>query len=210
MPESIVEWKPRPRNRVFIRLSGGRFFTVPASRTPPLEAGMVLSGSDIEQLSRIDQYARGEEKALRLLALRPRTKHELKKALDGLGLSPAVRDGVLHDLKERGLVDDARFAREYVRNRVELKHLGPHRLRFELGRLGVHESIVDAVLAVEITNASQEASARAIISKKLGPGRPAERDVRRLSAQLQRKGIDYEVINHLMYELLQQVDRGQE
>jgi regulatory protein len=210
MPESIVEWKPRPRNRVFIRLSGGRFFTVPESRTPPLEAGMVLADSDIEQLSRIDQYARGEEKVMRLLALRPRTKHELTKALDTLGLSVTVRDGLLHDLKERGLVNDAKFAREYVRNRVELKHLGPHRLRFELARLGVHESIVDEVLAEEITNAGQEAAARAVIRKKLGTAHPSERDVRRLSAQLRRKGIDYEVINHLMYELLQQVDRDQE
>lgn len=170
---------------------------------------MVMSDTDIEQLSRIDQYARGEEKAMRLLALRPRTKHELTRSLDGMGLPAAIRDGILHDLKERGLVDDAKFAREYVRNRVELKHLGPHRLRFELGRLGVHESIVDEVLATEITGASQEASARAIIRKKLGATRPEERDVRRLSALLQRKGIDYEVINHLMYELLRQVDRGQ-
>jgi regulatory protein len=207
MPESIVEWKPRPRNRVFIKLSGGRFFTIPESRTPPLAAGMVLSDDDIAQLSRVDQYTRGEEKAMRLLAIRPRTKHEIKKALDGIELSAAIRDGVLHDLTERGLIDDRKFTHEYVHNRIEFRQLGPHRLRFELKKLGVHESIVDDVLSQEVTAGGQEAAARQLIRKKLGDGNPTEKDVRRIGGLLRRKGIDYEVINHLLYELLQRVQR---
>lgn len=210
MPESIVEWKPRPRNRVFIRLSGGRFFTIPESRTPPLAAGMVLSDEDVQQLTRIDQYTRGEEKVMRLLAIRPRTKQELTRALDALDVPATIRDGVMHDLQERGLIDDAKFAREYVRNRVELRQMGPHRLRHDLKRLGVASSIVDDTLDREITSSSQETSARDIIRRRLGRSRPTEGDVRRIGAQLRRKGFDYEVINHLMYELLQQVDRGGE
>jgi regulatory protein len=210
MPESIVEWKPRPRNRVFIRLSGGRFFTVPESRTPPLSAGMELSDQDIEQLTRIDEYARGEAKAMRLLSIRPRTKQEISKAFESMGLSRSVRVGIMHDLEARGLIDDAKFAREFVRNRVELRQMGPHRLRFDLKRLGVHESIVDRVLDDEVTESTQETAAREIIRKKLGQRRPTEGDVRRLGAQLRRRGIDYEIINRLMYDLLQRVERRSE
>ena len=201
MPESIVEWKPRPRDRVFIRLSGGRFFIVPQSETLPLK-GAVLSDAEIEQLSRADQYFRGKDKALRLLAIRPRTRHEIKKALDGLRLARPIRNGILLELEEQGLIDDRRFTVQYVQSKSETKHLGPHRLRFDLRKLGVALDIVDAVLASEITGESQEAVVWGIIDKKLGGRRADEGDIRRLSGLLRRKGIDYEVINRVMYELL--------
>ena len=203
MPESIVEWKPRPRNRVFVRLSGGRFFTVPASQIQRLEAGTVLSDEEIEKLSRVDQYFRGQNKALRLLSIRPRSGWEIKKALDDMGLVAPVRDGVLTDLKEKGLVDDVRFARDFVRSQSELRHFGPHRLRFDLQRRGVAAAVIEEALNREITGESQREAAWAIANKRLA-GRPAdEREVRRIGAALRRKGIDYEIINQVMYQLLQ-------
>ena len=54
MSETIIEWKPRPRNRTFIKLSGGRFFTVPEAEGESLEPGTVLQEEDIKRLSRID------------------------------------------------------------------------------------------------------------------------------------------------------------
>ncbi len=204
MPESIVEWKPRPRNRVFIRLSGGRFFTVPASETHPVRTGATLSDEQIETFSRIDQYFRGWEKAERLLAMRPRTRWELGKALDKLDLQPSIRDGVLGELEDRGLVDDARFARDFVRSQVDIRRLGPHRLKFDLKRRGVSATIIDEALTAELDDERQEAAAREIVRKKLGAGKPDEGDIRRLSAMLRRKGIDYAIINRVMYGLLKQ------
>jgi len=204
MPESIVEWKPRSRDRVFIRLSGGRFFTVPIAETQTLENGATLSDEDIEKLSRIDQYVRGKEKAIRLLALRPRSRWEIKSALDGIGLIPAIRDGVLLELEEKGLIDDARFASEFVRNQIELKLMGPHRLRFTLKKRGVSGSIIDDVLSREVTDSGQEAAVWRLVRKKIGERTPDEGDIRRLSGMLRRKGLDYEIINRVMYQLLQQ------
>ena len=39
MTETIVEWKPRPRNTVFIKLSGGRFFTIPVAQGEAFKPG---------------------------------------------------------------------------------------------------------------------------------------------------------------------------
>jgi regulatory protein len=204
MPETVVEWKPRPRNRVFIKLSGGRFFTIPDSETVQLEAGTVLSDEEIEKLARVDQYFRGKEKALRLLSVRPRTRHEIKNALMGLEVVPAIRDGIIGELEENGLIDDARFSREYVRSKIELKGLGPHRLRFELKKLGVRAGIVDDTLQSEFTDEGQEEIAWRVVRGKLRERKPDEKDVRRLSALLRRKGMDYEVINRVTYQLLQE------
>jgi regulatory protein len=202
MSESIVEWKPRPRDRVFIRLSGGRFFTVPQSETLPLESGAVLSDEEIERLSRVDQYFRGREKALRLLAIRFRTRYEIKSALERLNIMDSIRNGILDELKEKGLIDDRRFAHEYVRSRVEIKGLGPHRLKFELEKRGVHPAVVGEVLEAEISGEEQEQVARGLVMKKLAGQKPTESDVRRVAALLRRKGIDYEIVNRLTVELL--------
>ena len=78
----------------------------------------------VTRLDHIDQYFRGKEKALRLLALRARTRHELDTALTGIGVGDAVRGGLLSELEERGLIDDLKFTREYVRVKTEVKLLG--------------------------------------------------------------------------------------
>ncbi len=201
MSESIVEWKPRPRDRVFIKLSGGRFFTVPQSETLPLKSGAVLSNEEIEQLSRVDQYSRGRDKALRLLAIRSRTRFEIKSALDGLNILRTIRDGILDEFGEIGLINDRRFAREYIRSSVASK--GPHRLKFELEKRGVHPAVVGEMLQSEISDDEQEKAARSMVDKKLAGRKPDEKDVRRINALLKRRGIDYEIINRLTMELLE-------
>jgi regulatory protein len=202
MPETIVEIKPRPRDRMLIRLSGGRFFTIPQSEGETLGTGIALRDEDVERLSRIDQYLRGRDKALRLLSIRARSRHELENALAGMEIVAGVRNGILEELRELGLVDDVRFAREYAGVRVERKHVGPHRLRFELGKFGLSSTIVDRVLDESFPSGRQDELAWEIVRKRLGSRKPDERDVRRINDLLKRKGFDYSVINRIAYELL--------
>jgi regulatory protein len=208
MSETIVERKPRPHERVFLRLSGGRFFTVPESEAEILLPGTALAEEDITRLSRIDQYVRGKDKALRMLSIRSRSRYELDNALAGLEIAPEVRAGVLEELREVGLVDDERFAREFVGARVDLKRLGPHRLKFELRKLGVSPAIVDRTLEEAFPTGRQEELAWIAARKKLGTRAPGERDVRRIADFLKRKGFDYGVVNRVAYELLKRSGSG--
>ncbi len=185
-----------------IRLSGGRFFTVPASTAETLQPGTALRDDEIERLSRIDQYVRGKDKALRLLSIRSRSRHELETALAGMQIEPAVTSGILEELRELGLVDDARFAREFTDSRVEIKQLGPHRLKFELRKFGVSPAIVDRVLHETFPSGRQEELAWQIVRKKLGSREPGEKDVRRINDLLKRKGFDFGVASRVAYELL--------
>lgn len=206
MSETVVEWKPRPRNRIFIKLSGGRFFTIPEAEGESLEPGSVLREEDINRLSRIDQYFRGKDKALRLLAIRARSRYEVDNTLSGMEIAPEIRSGILEELCELGLIDDVRFARDYVDSRIEIKHLGPHRLKFELKKFGISGSIIEQAIAEAFHEGRQEELAWKIARKKIGTRKADERDVRRISGLLRRKGLDYEIINHVAYELLRQHD----
>jgi regulatory protein len=207
MPEHIIERKPRPRDRVWIRLSGGRFFAIPEAASASLTVGVELSNEDVERLDRLDQYLRAHDKAMRLLAIRARTRREIEDALRGLGVADAVRAGVVTELEEAGLIDDARFARDFVSVRKEQRRTGPHRLRADLRKLGVGRAVVDRAL-VGFDADEQETLARALVERSLRGGPPDERVVRRVVAMLTRKGYDYAVVNRIAYDLARRIPRA--
>jgi regulatory protein len=203
MPERVVELKSRPRDRVTVTLSGGRFFTIPAERAAAMTPGLELRDDEIDSLDRIDQYFRGAQKVNRLLSLRSRTKYELKTALDQLMVSEPVRDGLLVELVEQGLIDDKRFAMDYVRVKADLRSMGPHRLRADLKKYGVARAIIDETLGGEFDSERQETMARELVERKVAGAAIDERLVRRIAGLLRRKGYDYEIVNRISYELLQ-------
>jgi SOS response regulatory protein OraA/RecX len=204
MPEIIVERKPRPRDQVVIRLSGGRFFAIPQAAAELLAVGQELSDEDVERLDGVAQYIRGRDKAMRMLALRGRSRREIDDALRALGLRDTIRTGIVGELEEKGLIDDARFAREFVAVKKDVRRLGPHRLKHDLGRLGLARAAVDEALAGFGTD-EQETLARTLIERRLGAALPTEKTVRRLVGMLRRKGYDYAVVNKIAYDLARRI-----
>jgi len=207
MPETIVERKPRPRDRVVIRLSGGRFFAIPLAAAETLSVGQELSDEDVAHLDGMDQYVRGRDKVMRMLALRSRSKREIDDALRALNLRDTIRTGIVRELEENGLVDDARFAREFVAVKKDVRRVGPHRLRHDLGKLGLARTAVDEALAGFGAD-EQETMARALVAKQLGASHPTEKVVRRLIGMLKRKGYDYAVVNRIASDLVRRIPRG--
>lgn len=207
MSETIVERKPRLRDRVVIRLSGGRFFAIPETAAEMLTVGQELSDEDVARLEGVDQYVRGRDKAMRMLALRSRSRREIDDALRALNLRDSIRAGIVGELEEKGLVDDARFAREFIALKKDVRHLGPHRLRHDLGRRGLARAAVDSALA-DFGAGEQEAMARALVEKHLGASVPDEKSVRRIVGVLRRKGYDYAVVNRIAYDLARRIPRG--
>lgn len=207
MPETIVERKPRPRDRVWIRLSGGRFFAVPEAAAAACVVGATLSDEDVERLDRMDQYVRGRDKVMRLLAMRGRSRREIDTALRTLGIVDAVRGGIVAELEEAGLIDDARFAREFVSVRKDTRRVGPHRLRVDMGKRGLARAVVDQALASYGTE-EQEVLARALVERTIRGGMVDEKSLRRVIALLKRKGYDYAVVNRVAYELARKIPRG--
>lgn len=207
MSEHIVERKPRPRDRVMIRLSGGRFFAIPEEAAAPLAVGAELTDEEIERLAGIDQYLRGRDKAMRMLALRGRSRREIDDALKSLGVNDAVRRGIVAELEERGLVDDARFAREFVSVKKDVRRLGPHRLRADLKKLGVNRADLDGALA-SFGADEQERLARTLAERAMRNGAVDEKMVRRVASMLTRKGFDYGVVNRIAAEMAKRMERA--
>jgi regulatory protein len=202
MTEHVIEVRPRPRRRIFIKLSGGRSFILPEDEACGLNVGDAVTGEEAARLSRIDQYFRGKEKALRLLSIRARARQEIRTSLDDLGIEASIRNGIVQELEEVGLIDDERFARDYTRAKIESKQLGPYRLKYQLAKFGVKAAVIDAVLEAAFSADMQEKLAWEIVNRKLPGRRAGEKEIRRLSALLKRKGFDFEIVNRVSYALL--------
>lgn len=210
MPEHVIEYRPRPRQRVYIKLSGGRSFTIPVPDGQALRLGSQLSEPEVDRLVRLDQYHRGKDKAFRLLAIRARTRHEIGAALEGLGLERSISRGIVEELEELGLIDDERFTREYIQTKMDVKQLGPHRLKHLLSKLGVKTPVVDLALSELFDAEVQETLAWRLVDKRLSRQKLDEKAVRQINGLLQRKGFDYEVVNRVSYALLKRIGQDVE
>lgn len=124
-----------------------------------------------------------------LLAIRPRSKDELRQALRRKGFDEETREVMLGKLDHAGLVDDAAFAESWVRSRHTHQGLARRALVAELRRKGVDDEVA-AQAADEVGQDCEEQRARDLVRKRLRTmGNVDEQTaIRRLLGMLGRKG----------------------
>lgn len=129
---------------------------------------------------------------LRQLTLGPRSRWQLERKLRDRHVPEELGSALLDRFEEVGLVDDAEFARHWVRSRGPGKSLARSALRRELGEKGVRGETAEAALA-ELSQDAEDEAARRLLERRvrrIDPGDPAARDkeLRRLVGMLARKG----------------------
>jgi regulatory protein len=130
------------------------------------------------------------ERALRLLAVRPRTRRELDSRLRHAGFDDAEVSSELDRLEEVGLLDDGAFARELADHHLKVRGSGRRAVAGALASKGVSRETIDATLAGlegdETMRALEVATDRA---RRLTSLRP-EVAYQRLVSFLARRGYD--------------------
>ncbi|SDR95161.1 recombination regulator RecX [Corynebacterium timonense] len=124
-------------------------------------------------------------RALRLLDQRARSRAELRSRLVRAEFDAEVVDAVLDDFERTGLLDDAAFAREWVRQRAARRGKSARALDMELREKGVAEAVRRDALS-QISPADEEAAARAVAEKKARAVNTAPVDRAEYDAQLRR------------------------
>jgi len=192
-----VERIQRAQDGVF-RLSCARRGTllVPEDlvRSLGLTRGMVLSPETLDSLVQADAAVRVHRRALRLLAIRPRSRAELAARL--LQDAPTeVVQRTLDRLRAEGLVDDEQFARLWATSRRVVRQFGAARIRRELIQKGVDRETAERALR-ELDPADEVALAEEAARRRLGRYARLDRTtaVRRLFAFLARRGFSTSTI----------------
>jgi regulatory protein len=86
------------------------------------------------------------ERALGLLAVRPRTRRELHSRLVRAGFEPDEVVAELDRLQEVGLVDDSRFAAQFVEHALERRLEGRRSVAAGLAAKGLDRSVIQEAL----------------------------------------------------------------
>ena len=105
--------------------------------------------------------------AINGLARRAYSVHEMRLFLERRAEDKNDVRPVLELLKKNGYLDDARYARQFVRFRVELRKQGAFRIARDLRARGVPDRHIEAALAERAAEADDGGLVRAHLSRRL-------------------------------------------
>jgi regulatory protein len=136
--------------------------------------------------------ARTYTRSLDMLARAPRSVRDLRRRLLLKGEVEADIDAAIQRLTAAGLLDDAAYARSFVRSKVSSQGFSRRRLQQELAKRGVARDVADAAI-VEVLHddeVDEGANVERAALKKLRTlrGLDEETQRRRLYGYLARRG----------------------
>lgn len=172
-----------------------------------LAGGQALEPDRLREMEVADGVARAMMEAHRLIDHRMRTRRELAVRLRSRGRPEEVIAEVLDRLENVGLIDDGRFARQWIDERLRSRPVGLSLLRRELRQKGIDAEIVEA--ALEEREDGEEETDRAFEALRRQSHRYArlDRDAahRRMVAFLGRRGFGPHVIYHVVHRVLDEM-----
>lgn len=203
MEKVITAIKVQKRNpqRVSIDLDGEYAFGLARMTAAWLKVGDVLSEERVVVLQREDAVEVAFQRALRLIGHRPRSEQEVSQRLAKLNFSPDQVEQVIAKLKASNLIEDEKFARMWVDNRLEFHPRSLRLIRYELLHKGIAEEHIEQ--ALQETEDEQDLARRAAVAYARRLENYENQVYRnRLSGYLARRGFSYGTIAPLVNELL--------
>ena len=154
----------------------------------------------------IESEAALYEAAIKVLMRRAHSVMEMKKALLRRCSDDKLIRNVVDRLKREGLVDDARYAKQFARQRALSRKQGKFRIARELRARGVQDNHIEAALGANAEETDETALVRQRIERKLKllRGEFDEKRIASLYRSLLRAGFSSDVIRRE----LQRVTRG--
>ncbi|MFH0777287.1 MAG: regulatory protein RecX [Candidatus Eisenbacteria bacterium] len=165
------------------------------SRKPQQDS---LFSSESEE-SRVEA---AREVALKLLTRRMRTGREIEDRLKTSGFDDRTISLVMERLTSVGLIDDAEYARAFLRTSLKLRPRSYKKLRAELAIKGVPREVVSEAVSESSEQVPEVDVAREVLA---GASRryeklPSHERRRKLFSFLARRGFTLETISELLGE----------
>lgn len=198
---------PRDSERMRVYVDGALHGTLSAELvlSAPLREGDETTAQQLESLVADDEPHRVRSAALALLAVRQRSREELRRRLRQKGFAAEVVDSCLARLEHLKLLDDGAFAQAFARDRRRFRPQGKLRTVIELRGRGVDEDLavraVDEALADE-GESEADLARQAAARFRVRPGEDPAKARRRLYAFLARRGFEPDTVRDVADELL--------
>jgi regulatory protein len=198
---------PRQPGYLVVDLDRARYASLPleAVHQLGLAVGVEVGADRADRLRRAADVEASYTVATRLLAMRPRSVHDVLARLRERGHNPSAAAEAVGRLEAAGVLDDATYARHFVRVRAPRGH-GPSRLLHDLLTKGVERRLAERAIAevLDEEGVKGPAQARALALRRVaqlkGLAPPQQR--RRLLAYLARRGFRGREVQEIVSEVL--------
>ncbi len=134
--------------------------------------------------------------AVRALMRRAHSVHEMKKKLERRSENKLLVQLVMARLKENGMIDDARYAKQFARQRTESRKQGKFRIARDLRGRGIPDRHIEAALDETAKTTDEGAIVRQRIERKLRSyrGELDEKKMASMYRSLLRAGFSADVV----------------
>jgi regulatory protein len=212
----ITKIEPQKKNLTRRNIYGDGEFVIGVSAETLLRFGLrvgdELPPALIAAIEKAEELVGAKGAAIRFLSVRPRTEREIRDKLREKEFSDEEIAQTITALRNSSLLDDAAFARMYIRDALAGRTAGKMLLKRKLLLLGVDKSVVEE--AIEETFAGVDvqaaalAQARQFIKKtqNLKKDEPPLKRRGRISSFLARKGYSWDTIEGVLKELVKDAD----
>jgi len=153
--------------------------------------------SDEEKPEPGSEYFNCLQKGIRRLALRNRSEKEMADYLALKGFAEEAVGKTLSYMKSRSLLDDQKFAKEYM-ERTRAKNYGRRKIELELRGKGIKHEIISALIA---ENPDEHSICMAAALKKLPAVKNAKNAAQKLSLFLSSRGFDWNTVKRVLDEI---------
>ena len=194
--------KGRPGEEIEVLLSDASSFFVALRswQNRPFHEGDSLTASEVSSLRAESQRIAIRDHAMTLLARSDHSRFLLQRKLVLRGYESAIVDLVLGDLAGQGVLDDARFAASWTRDRIRRHPEGRSAVIAGLRQRGVGRETAEAVVGQVLTEEGfSPEDAVAKLAERFLRARGATRST--VSAKLLRRGFPSSLVHRVVGEL---------
>ena len=164
-----------------------------------LQPGRSISPSELKRLRAEQREKSVLERALRLVASRQRSEHELRQRLAQRCRNGAAIEAAIARLRELGLIDDTAFAQSWTESRDRASPRSARMIASELRRKGIASEAAEAATAgVDDAEAAYRAAARRAAAMKALDFSDFQQ---RLGNFLLRRGFSHEIAGEAVRRL---------
>ena len=203
---AIVRQKRNPE-RVSILLDEEYAFGLTRIVAAWLQVGQYLSEEKIDSLQAEDAQEVAYLIAIKYLDYRERSETEIRAHLNKRDINERVIEDVIDRLLRSGLVDDHRFAANWVENRLEFRPRGRRALSYELRQKGISEEIIRETL----DSINDEELAYQAAMKKAKNYQSLEWDEfrKKMLGFLSRRGFSYNITSTILTRVWDELNEAQ-
>lgn len=171
-----------------------------------LKEGMDISKRDLRKLITESAFEKLFSYAYRFLSYRPRSEKEVtnylktKVKLKKVSASSTTIERIIEKLKGQGMIDDRKFAKWWIEQRLRFRQKGARFIRSELRFKGIDSEIIQEFLS----DIDEKKAAKKLLKKKKKLFKSEDLKIMRnkIINFLQRRGFSWETIRFVVDENL--------